>query len=97
VEDLRKRGVLLGERRPPDRRRQFWTLTAKGESILSRLAEALDAAIRGNTAIESASAGFSTAASQLDTALEIIALASEPAAVSTPQKSSQKTVADRAA
>jgi DNA-binding MarR family transcriptional regulator len=34
VEHLRARELLASRRAPPDRRRQYWTLTAQGEAVL---------------------------------------------------------------
>jgi DNA-binding MarR family transcriptional regulator len=41
VEGLRKRGYLLQERSPLDRRRQIWRLSAEGESLLEEMGAAI--------------------------------------------------------
>lgn len=42
LDSLRNRGLIRGERRPPDRRRQFWLLTKDGIRQIVPLAEELD-------------------------------------------------------
>ncbi len=71
VEDLRARDLLLGERRPPDRRRQFWSLTPSGAEIFLPLADRLNAVLEASTEIKAIVGSFSANANQLRMALQI--------------------------
>lgn len=66
VETLRQRGYLVGERRPPDRRRQFWRITPEGEVRLGPLAARLDGIIARSAAFRRAVVNLLVASGDLN-------------------------------
>ncbi|MDA7980277.1 MAG: MarR family winged helix-turn-helix transcriptional regulator [Pirellulales bacterium] len=65
VEDLRRRGLVVGERRPPDRRRQYWSLSAEGQKRFLPLLQQLDAMIRESASAKPVAESFLETAGKL--------------------------------
>ncbi len=77
VEQLRQRGLLVGQRDPADRRRQVWSLTPAGRQCLAAVAQHVACWLE----TEGQSLGLSAA---IDSALRIIAPNQVPKPASAP-------------
>ncbi len=65
MDSLRKRGMVKSERRMPDRRQKFWTLTQDGRQFIGPVSVKLDDSLLGTASSQLAAAAFADAAENL--------------------------------